>query len=158
MYPVRKLKIWNIASLLKVSDILYRCGKDMAAKYGLRHWDNSHFKNWVIVALCAFKNNIYLVYDNGVPAATFQTKKVNQSYLFQKLATMPGFAHKGIGTFCLNHIEQLAKSEGCHEVICEVYDKSAHAKAFYERRGYHVYGTTETLKYTELKLKKHLEE
>lgn len=156
MYSVCKLKIWNIAGLLKVSDILYKCGKDMAAKYDLHHWDNPHIKNWVIVALCALKNDIYLVYADETPVATFQTRKINQSYLFQKLATSPKFAGGGIGTFCLNEIERLAESENCIEIICEVYDKSEHAKRFYEHKGYLAYGETDTLKYKELKFRKGL--
>jgi len=156
LYSVCKLKIWNIVKLLKVSNILYQCGKDMAAKYDLHHWDNPHIKNWVIVALCVLKNQIYLVYDNQTPVATFQTRKVNQSYLFQKLATSPAFAGAGIGSFCLNEIEKLAKSENCTEIVCEVYAKSEHAKTFYEHKGYLVYGETNTLKYKELKLRKEL--
>lgn len=156
MYSVCKLKIWNLPKLLKVSNILYKCGKDMAAKYDLHHWDNSHVKNWAIVALCALKNDIYLVCDDQVSVATFQTKKIGESYLFQKLATSPEYAGKGIGAFCLGEIERLGKQENCKEVICEVYDLSERAKRFYENRGYVVYGATDTLKYKELKLKKEL--
>lgn len=156
MYSFKKLKIYNISQLLKVSGILYKCGKDMAAKYGLQHWNNSHFKNWVIVALCALKNDVYLVYNEKMPAATFQTRKLNDSFLFQKLATSPEFAGSGIGTLCLGEIERLAKQSGAKEIICEVYDKSKHAISFYEKKGFSVYGAVDTLKYTELKLKKEL--
>lgn len=156
MYSIKKIKLWNISELLKVVDILYKCGKDMAEKYNLHHWDNSRFKNFIIVVLCVLKNNIYLVFDNEKAVATFQTRKVNQSYLFQKLATLPEFSGSGIGSFCINEIEKMGKNENCNEIICEVYDKSDHAKAFYEHKGYFVYGSTETLKYKELKLKKEL--
>ena len=50
MYSVRKLKKYDAAGLIKVSDILYKCGKDMAEKYGLHHWDNSKLKNTAVVA------------------------------------------------------------------------------------------------------------
>ena len=156
MYSVHKLNIWNVKELLEVSNILYQCGKQMATEYDLHHWDNSHIKNWIIVLLCALKNHIYLVFENETPVSTFQTRKISQSYLFQKLATLPEFAGKGIGTFCLNEIERLAKSENCKEIICEVYDKSEHAKTFYEHKGYLSYGETDTLKYKELKLRKEL--
>ena len=157
MYSARRVKIWNVAGLLKVSNILYKCGKDMAVQYGLHHWDNSHVKNWIIVVLCALKNQIYLVYDDKIAIATYQTRKIEQSYLFQKLATAPEFSGGGIGTFCLNQIELQARSVGCIETICEVYAESKHAKAFYQHRGYCVYGETNTLKYKELRLKKQLE-
>ena len=156
MYQVKKLGKFNIIGLKMVSDILYECGKDMANKYDLHHWDNSHIKNHIIVALCAMKNDIYLVYSDKTPVATFQTRKNGQSFLFQKLATAPSFSGGGIGSYCLAEIERLAKERGCAEVTCEVYDKSEHAKSFYERRGYTVFGATETLKYKELKLRKEL--
>ena len=156
MYQVSKLSKCNIVGLKKVSDILYECGKDMAKKYDLHHWDNSHIKNHIIVALCAIKNNIYLVYNEKIPVATFQTRKIEKSFLFQKLATAPTLSGGGIGSYCLTEIERLAREAGCTEVICEVYDKSEHAKGFYEHRGYTIYGATETLKYKELKLRKEL--
>lgn len=156
MRSVVKLKIWNVGGLLKVSDILYKCGKDMANKYNLHHWDNTHLKNWLIILMCALKNNIYLVYDGTVPVATFQTKKINDSLLFQKLATSPIYAGKGVGTYCLNEIERIGRENACSKVICEVYAQSEHAIEFYKHKGYNEYGTTETLKYKELKLKKNL--
>ena len=141
---------------VKGSDILYQCGKDMAQKYNLHHWDNSYVKTWIILLLCTLKNDIYLVYDGKNPVATFQTRKIAQSFLFQKLATEPVYSGRGIGSYCLKQIEQIAKKCGCTEVICEVYDKSDHAKRFYEHRGYTVCGTVETLKYREWKLRKGL--
>jgi GNAT superfamily N-acetyltransferase len=128
----------------------------MAKKYDLHHWDNSHIKNWIIVALCAMKNDIYLVYSQKTPVATFQTRKTEKSFLFQKLATIPAFSGGGIGSYCLTEIERLAHENACTEVICEVYDQSEHAKSFYERRGYTTYGATETLKYKEWKLRKEI--
>lgn len=156
MYSVYKLQKLNIAGLGKVVDILYKCGKDMAEKQDLHHWDNSRVKCWIIVALCALKNDIYLVQEGTNPVATFQTRKAGDSFLFQKLATLPAFSGAGIGTFCMGEIERLGVENGCEKIICEVYDKSHHAKSFYERRGYLVYGTAETLKYNELKLVKKL--
>lgn len=156
MYTAQKLHKWNIAGLQKVADILYKCGKDMAQKQNLHHWDNSRVKCWVIIALCTLKNEIYLVYQKNTPVATFQTRKAGDALLFQKLATMPECSGNGIGTFCMSEIERLAVGNGCKEIICEVYDKSHHARDFYEHRGYSVYGTAETLKYNELKLVKKL--
>jgi GNAT superfamily N-acetyltransferase len=156
LYSVCKLKKNDIAGLKRVSDILYKCGKDMAKEYGLYHWDNSYVKNWIIVALCSLKNDIYLVYNGKTPVATFQTRKTAKSFLFQKLATSPAFSGGGIGSYCVTEIERLAKENCCLDVICEVYDKSEHARNFYEHRGYTIYGVTETLKYKELKLRKEL--
>ena len=96
LYLIRKLSKFNIAGLKKVSDILYKCGKDMADKYDVHHWDNSHIKNHIIVALCALKNDIYLVYKGKEPVATFQIRKTGNSCSFQKLATAPKFSGGGL--------------------------------------------------------------
>lgn len=115
MYSIRKLKMFDLYRLKKVSDILYDCGKDMARTSDLHHWDNSYFKNWGIVILCLYKNDLYLVYDGAEPVATFQTRKDGQSMTFQKLATVPSFSCVGIGSYCLAEIENIAKKDGCSE-------------------------------------------
>lgn len=154
MYTVKKVNILNLVALSKVSNILYLCGKDMAERYDLHHWHNSKFKNALIVMICAMKNNIYLVFDGKNAIATFQTKKTENGLNFQKLATSPLFARKGVGSFCMETIENMAREQGCSKVCLEVYDKSNHAMSFYEHRGYSVCGRVNTLKYTEIKMEK----
>ena len=156
MYRVRRIGLLNLLALCKVCSILYRCGKNMAEKNGLQHWNNSYLKTLAIVFLCALKNKIYLVYDGKRAIATFQTKKTGDALRFQKLATDPRYAGKGVGSFCLNEIESVAKAMGCARVCLEVYDKSAHAREFYEHRNYVVCGEVSTLKYTELQMEKKL--
>lgn len=155
MYTSRKISLFHIPGLIKVTSILYRCGKDMAKRYGLHHWDNSYFKTAVIVLLCALKNRIYLVYDSDKQAvATFQVKKSENKLTFQKLATDPNFSGHGVGSFCMESIERMAKDSGLEKVCLEVYDQSAHAISFYQHRNYVICGTEKTLKYTELKMEK----
>ena len=83
----------------------------------------------------------------------FEEGKTGNSCSFQKLATAPKFSGGG-GSYCMKEIERLAKENGSKEITCEVYDKSEHAKSFYEHRGYTVCGEIETLKYKELKMRK----
>ena len=71
---------------------------------------------------------------------------------FKNWQQLPNF--RGIGTYCMKEIERLAKEYGSKEITCEVYDKSEHAKSFYEHRGYTVCGEIKTLKYKELKMRK----
>lgn len=47
---------WNIKKSLLLAKILNQCGKDMAQKYNLHHWDNSMVKSCVIVGLCFLRN------------------------------------------------------------------------------------------------------
>ena len=153
----RKIKSWNIPAMIKVSDILYKCGKNMAEKFDLHHWDNSRFKTWKIVRSCAKKNDVYLAYnDKNTPVATFQTCKREERFFFEKFATLPEFSGSGIGTLCINEIERLGKTESCKEVICEVYDKSAHAVSFYDRRGFTPYETVRYGEYNVIMLKKEI--
>lgn len=78
MYKVKKICLSNLVGQLKVNNILFDCGKDMVTKYNLHHWDNSHLKIFIIIAICELKNTVYLVTDNEKPIATFQTKKVGK--------------------------------------------------------------------------------
>ncbi len=156
MFTVKRVHLFNVIKLLKVTDILYKCGKDMAKKYDLHHWDNSVLKNLIIVFLCVLRNKIFLVYKDKSVVATFQTRKKGAIFLFQKLATLPEVSGTGIGSFCLKTIEDTAKQQKCKQVECEVYEKSEHAKVFYKNKGYKEFAVVETLKYKEIKLKKEL--
>lgn len=154
MYKVKKISIFNLVGQFKVNNILFDCGKDMAAKYNLHHWDNSHFKNLIIVILCEIKNNVYLVEENGNPVATFQTKIADNSLHFEKLACSPKYTGKGIGTFCMSYIEEIANKTNCKKVHLEVYSPSQHAIDFYLHRGYKICGEMKTRKYKEIMMEK----
>ena len=154
MYNVKKIGIFNLLGQIKVNNILFDCGKDMAKKYDLHHWDNSHFKNFIIVVLCELKNTVYLVTENGIPVATFQTKQVGETVRFEKLACSPKYSGKGIGSFCMSCIEAIAQKADCKKVCMEVYSPSQHALEFYLHRGYKVCGKIKTLKYSEVKMEK----
>lgn len=157
MLQYKRVHLWNISGLLKVLGILDRCGKDMAKKYALHHWDNSFVKNLAIVGMCALKNKIWLVLEDGRAVATFQTSKKDQRLSLQKLGTDPSHAGKGIGLFCMQTVEQMAKNANCKAVCLEVYAASTYAIGFYENRGYRCVGKVSTLKYSELKMQKNLE-
>ncbi len=155
-YAVKQVLPFSIRRLIQVENILFKCGKNMAEKENLHHWDNAHIKNALIVCLCALKNKVYLVFEGTTPIATYQTKVICDKIRFQKLATIPDYSGRGIGSFCMSEIERQASNCGCKSVCCEVYDKSTHAINFYKHKGYVVVGKEETLKYTELIMEKAL--
>ena len=129
----------------------------MACKYDLHHWDNSSFKNFVIIMLCEMKNDVFLVIENKNPVATFQVRvdEVDDLNLhFEKLACSPRSSGKGIGSYCMNYMEEMARNKKCKKVCLEVYSSSKHAIEFYKHRGYVVSGEIKTLKYNELKMEK----
>lgn len=156
MYTLKKVGKLDILRLNKVADILNACGKNMAKKYDLHHWDNPYLKSLVIVGLCALKNDIYLLYADEKPVATFMTKLQGDSLSFEKLGTLPSEEGKGIGSMCMEKIEEFAKNAGCKKVVMEVYEPSQHALFFYEHKGYKVVGMTDTLKYKEVRMERNL--
>lgn len=156
-YFIKKVGHFNLLSIYRVSQILVSCGKDMAQKFNLHHWNNSIFKTFLIVCYLSLKNDIWLVIDERRQSvATFQTKKTSQGLHFGKLATSPQSAGKGIGSFCMLTIEKIAIELDCNVVYMEVYDKSQHAIDFYLHRGYIQCGVVNSLKYKEYVLQKQL--
>ena len=156
MYTLKRVGKFDIPKLNKVASILNACGKDMAQKYDLHHWDNSYIKSLVIVALCDLKNEIYLLYDRDNAVATFQVKQSGTTLHFEKLGTLPSEAGRGAGSFCMKKIEELAAERGLQKIVMEVYEPSQHAISFYEHKGYKAVGMTDTLKYKEIRMEKSL--
>lgn len=156
MYILKKIGKFDVKNLNIVAHILNACGKDMANKYNLHHWDNVYVKTLVIVGLCNLKNNVYILFDDCKAVATFMTKQRGEDLHFEKLGTLPSESGKGIGSFCMNKIEEIAKSANCKKVVMEVYEPSQHAISFYKHKGYDVIGITDTLKYKELIMEKRI--
>lgn len=156
MYILKKVGKLDFPKLNAVARILNTCGKDMADKYDLHHWDNPFIKTLIIVGLCDLKNEIYLLYDENKPIATFMTKRNQDELHFEKLGTLPSESGKGIGSYCMCKIEEMAKDASCKKVVMEVYEPSQHAISFYEHKGYTVVGMTDTLKYKEVKMEKRI--
>ena len=154
MYRIKKISILNLIGQNKINNILFDCGKDMAKKYDLHHWDNSHLKNFIIILLCELKNSVYLVYEDKNPIATFQLNKNDNVLRFEKLACSPSHSGKGVGKYCMSYIEKSAQEYGCKKVAMEVYAPSQHALNFYISKGYKVCGETKTIKYSEVKMEK----
>lgn len=154
MYTLTKVGKIDVPKLNTVARILNSCGKDMAEKYDLHHWDNPFIKSLLIVGMCTLKNDIYLLYDETKPVATFMIKRNSDALHFEKLGTLPYESGKGIGSLCMKKIEEMAKKTGCNKVIMEVYEPSQHAISFYEHKGYKRVGITDTLKYKEIKMEK----
>ena len=121
--------------ILAVTNILRTCGKDMAKKYDLHHWDNPWIKTLLIVMICLIKNKVYVVKAKKI-VATYQTKITEDNLYFEKLAVKPEESGKGIGSFCLKQIENEGRKIGCMKVRADVYSKSQHAIQFYQKHGY----------------------
>ena len=144
----------NMPGIIQVARILHICGKDMAQTQSLHHWDNPFWKSLAIAGLGVLKNEVWLADLDGSPAGTYQIQQHGDVLRFEKLATLPSTAGQGIGSRCMERIEETARERGCCKVIMEVYAPSAHAINFYEHRGYRTAGTVKTLKYEEVRMEK----
>ena len=156
-YALIKVGTLNFGSLRKAARILKDCGDDMYNKNGLAHWKNSYFKTLLITIYLSLRNKVWLITENSEGVATFQTRITGDSLHFSKLAVRPSFAGQGIGSVCLECMENIARENDVYKLTCEVYDKSEHARSFYEKRGFVENGSIQTLKYSEIKLEKRLD-
>lgn len=157
MFQLYSVSLFDIKRLSSIAKIFFQCGKDMANRYNLHHWDNSMIKSFAIALYCALKNEVYIVTDlTDKVIATFQIKKKDDYLFFEKLAVDPSFSNKGVGTFCLQTIERLSKDKGIKSIRMDVYDKSQHAIDFYLHKGFIVVGKENTLKYTNLIMEKRI--
>ena len=158
MFKLQKVNLIAFKKQNGIREILYDCGKNMAEQYDIHHWDNSHIKTQLIVFLCVMKNSAYLLFNDGKAIATFQVKKKENSTLyFEKLAVSPKESGKGIGSYCMNCIEKIAKEQKCKRVAMDVYIQSQHALDFYKKRGYVVYDEDKSLKYSLFKMEKEIQ-
>lgn len=154
MLKIKKVHWFDLEAIFSVAEILNKCGKNMAQKYGLHHWDNTKIKSLVIVGMCVLKNDVYLIVSDNVSVATFQVKCNKDTLFFEKLAVLPAYAGKGLGGYCLKIIENKAKQLHMKKIRMKVYDKSQHAIDFYLHKGYSQVGVSGTLKYKELVMEK----
>ncbi len=158
MYELQKVSLIALKKQNEIRDILYDCGKNMAEQYDIHHWDNSYIKTQLIVFLCELKNSVYLLSQNEKAIATFQVKKKGNSTLyFEKLAVSPKESGKGIGSYCVDCIEKIAKEKKCKRITMDVYSQSQHALDFYKKRGYVVCDEDKSLKYSLFKMEKKIQ-
>ncbi len=145
---MKRIKMMDLAGLKKVEKVLYACGKDMAKKYDIHQWDNTHAKDMIILALCELKNDVFLVSDElEKTVATFQVRATDDVLYFEKFGTLPECRGKGIAEKMLEKIKRIAKEKGCSKVACSVYEKNKYALEYYQKNGFTTCGMTQTKKY-----------
>ena len=154
MTEIVKIGKVDIVGAYRVAKILNECGRDMGDKLDLHHWDNPFFNSLLISIICSLRNDVYIVYKDHKPIATFQMQKQGEILHFEKLATIPSEAGKGVGSLCLKKTEEIANAWQCKYIRLEVYEKSKHAISLYEKMGYIAIGEFQSLKYNEIIMQK----
>ena len=128
--------------------ILIACGKDVRARLGFTYWDPpipiEDFKNDVLAG------KVYSVLDEGRLIATFTASPEPLSYYtpslwsnptmkamyVNHLGVLPEHQGKGVGTWCMERVEELTRAEGCAAVRLDAYEKNEFTLKFYEKLGY----------------------
>lgn len=154
MFRLEEIHKTDIGGLVKTANILNACGKDMAGKYDLHHWDNPYIKSFLIVLMRSFKNRLFLVYSGDSPVATFQIRIKGDTLYFEKLGTLPRESGQGAGSYCMKVMEQMGTEAGCKKISLEVYESSSYAIGFYQNRGFRPVSRMRTARYNEIVMEK----
>lgn len=127
-----------------VYSILKESGRYMVDTFGLMHWSKPYSKEKIEQDI--ENKDVYIVRDNNQNIATFMLSE-DTSYYFEeipdenavylsKLAVNPDVVNSGIGTACMNYIEDICRQNNKTKVRLDVYDKSVQAVNFYIKMGY----------------------
>lgn len=127
-----------------ICSIIAECGETMFINDGLLHWatplSHSFIKNE-----CREKE-FYLVKDKetneSVACFNLDTRSSayfdfdNKAIYMQRLAVVPKYWNKGIGTKCYEYVVDYTKQKGYNYLRSSVYEASSRALSFLKRRGY----------------------
>ena len=131
-----------------VYKILKLCGQDMKFKLGLTHWYPSYPIE--LLSKDVEERSVYAVSENEYIIATFTIGTQPLEYYYKKLwkypeqqamyvshlAVLPELQRKGIGSWCMKNIENIAVDSGCAAIRLDAYEKYEQLLEFYRRLGY----------------------
>ncbi len=137
--------------------IIVACGKYMQKQYGLTHWYPPNPVEEIFQP--SLGKEIYAVKQEGNPQTigTFtidMSTKLNQLskltkhpeskiLYISKLAILPEYQGKGIGTWCMKSIEQIAMIKGCSTIRLDAFLENTQLLKFYHcKLGYDIKGYT----------------
>jgi GNAT superfamily N-acetyltransferase len=107
--------------------IICECGEDMARRFGLTHW----FPPYGIETMRehAIDRDVHAVFEDNKLVGTFTTGTHGWKYddglwmdrscralYLGKLAVLPSRQGRGVGTWCMQQVEQQARQRGCRAV------------------------------------------
>ena len=139
-----KIKEKNPHLIDVVYSILKSSGAYMVETFGLMHWSKPYSKENITRDI--ENKDVYIVKNDDKYIATFMLSE-DTSYYFQeipdenavylsKLAVNPNIVNSGIGTACINYMEEVCKKNNKTRIRLDVYDKSLQAVNFYIKMGY----------------------
>ena len=139
-------------------EILRRCGQDMKVRLELGHWDPPYPLD--LMRKSVEERSVYAVYNDERLVATFTVGTQPPEYYrtipgvwetwdasgepalyANRLAVLPEFQGQGIGTWCMEEYERIARAEGCEAIRLDAYDKHLRLLVWYGKLGYRWRGT-----------------
>jgi GNAT superfamily N-acetyltransferase len=148
VFKLLTIKNNNIYAIELIHALLVECGKTMHEKYNLNHWhpfmDLNRFKNTMQ------NKNLYAVYEETKIVATFNLNTIARDYYCDEfwsnpaekaiylgqLAIHPIYQNSGIGTWCMEQVEQITIEMNCKSIRFDGVSNHPYLKKFYEKLGY----------------------
>lgn len=142
------LKKATDSDFVTLHNILVVCGEHMFKSLKLRHW-------YPYASLEKFKekvkySDVYCVFENEKMVATFSLSTTPRDYyklsMWQdqnakaiylgNLGILPELQGKGLGKWCLNEVEKIAKEMNCKAIRFDCVEKHPWLSNFYEKLGF----------------------
>ena len=128
--------------------LIERCGEDMWRRLGLDHWKPPTPKD--VFREYARTKEVFAVHDAGELVATFTigaeapepyppsswADAAHRAIYLNKLAVAPGLQGRGLGRWCMDTVERLARERGCDAVRFDALTRNAPLLGFYDHIGY----------------------
>lgn len=142
------LKQAGVAEVKTVYNILFDCGQHLQTNFGLSHWSPPYplesLKKSII------ERQVYLVWQDNQAIATFtlgttplanyalqRWQRIEDKALYlNRLAVSPHYQGRGLGRWCMQQIEELAKIQGCQAVRFDAVAQHQILLQFYQQLGY----------------------
>lgn len=135
--------------------ILVACGLDLQERLGLNYWVPPYPLEKMVRDLG--EKRVYGVFSGEEAIATFTLETTMPPEYTQygkirwqvanglamyvhRLAVLPTWQGRGVGTWCLQSMEKLAAEQGCSAVRLDAVKVNRNLLAFYNRRGYRLVG------------------
>ncbi len=142
----------NVSGLEQIYHILKACGEDMYENQGLVHWKSPY--PIAAIRADAAEKEVYLVFDEEKPAATYQLLYEGNAVTLTKFAVRPEKAGFGTGSQVLRNIARQAAEKQIKRICIDVYDKSIKAIRFYEKNGFVKAGVAKTRRFNVIRMEK----
>lgn len=140
------VRVWENDSkeIGAIHDIIADCGERMFVDEGLLHWATP--LTYDFIRKESMEKEFYLAWckSTGEYVATFNLSTRADAYFdidkkavyIQRIAVLPKYWNRGIGTQCYQKAVEMAKKTGAECIRSSVYEASPRAVSFLKRKGY----------------------